>query len=231
MPEPHSDNPAAPVREALYTQVLSNLQGRLEDGEAAVRDLAQVAGAVGRNTHRWARPRHVDTTLRVLGDRDLALVQLDRARAQFLADSVDPLDRDYSYHAWLYAAADEADEARAIVAEYRGAVPDSLRADLADVDALIAEAEGDLDTALRFHRAYADTASCPVCAFDDLGRLHERMGRPADLHEQAGRSERAARYHAELVELWRYADPVLQPRVEAARRALIRLTGEAGSTD
>lgn len=260
----YPDNSAAPMRAAAYTQVLSNLQGRVRDGEAAVRELSRRTDTVGRNIYRWTLLRQVETTLRVLGDRELALSRLENARSVALTDTIGPLERDYRYVALLYAMAGETGPARDVMAAYRSAVPDSLRLDLDEVEARIAEADGDPDSAFRFYSVYADTSGCPICAFDDLGRLHETLGRPdsavtaytryletpyhhrqdsddmvaranvlerlADLHEQAGRPDDAARYYAELVELWADADPVLQPRVEYARQALVRIGREPGQT-
>ncbi|MDX1675147.1 MAG: tetratricopeptide repeat protein, partial [Longimicrobiales bacterium] len=57
------------------------------------------------------------------------------------------------------------------------------------------------------------------------GLVLERL---ADLHEQAGSPAEAARYYRELIDLWEDADPELQPRVDAARRALERLAAEGG---
>jgi hypothetical protein len=54
-----------------------------------------------------------------------------------------------------------------------------------------------------------------------LGRIHERLG---DLHEQRGDTVKAIYYYGKLVDLWKDADPELQPRVEAARRAIEALS-------
>jgi hypothetical protein len=56
-----------------------------------------------------------------------------------------------------------------------------------------------------------------------LPSMYERLG---DLYEQQGDTAKATYYYGKLVELWKDADPELQPRVEAARRAI-----EALSTD
>lgn len=53
-------------------------------------------------------------------------------------------------------------------------------------------------------------------------RAYERLGQ---LHEERGEAEEAAKYHALFIDLWAEADPELQPRVQAAQRALGRLTG------
>ncbi len=46
------------------------------------------------------------------------------------------------------------------------------------------------------------------------------------LYEARGDRDKAARLYARFIDLWQDADPELQPRVEAARRALERLTAE-----
>jgi hypothetical protein len=54
-----------------------------------------------------------------------------------------------------------------------------------------------------------------------LAAIYERLG---GLYELRGDTAKAALYYGRFVELWEDADPDLQPRVEAARRALERLT-------
>ena len=51
-----------------------------------------------------------------------------------------------------------------------------------------------------------------------LGEIYEGRGEPA----------RAAMYYSAFADLWRGADPVLQPRVADARRRLAALTAEPG---
>ena len=57
----------------------------------------------------------------------------------------------------------------------------------------------------------------------ELPRIYERLG---EMYEQRGGAVQAIYYYGRLVDLWEDADPELQPRVEAARRAM-----EALSTD
>jgi len=59
-----------------------------------------------------------------------------------------------------------------------------------------------------------------------LAGIYERL---AGLYELRGDRERAAQYYNRFVELWQDADPELQPRVQAARRALERLLQEGSS--
>ncbi len=54
-----------------------------------------------------------------------------------------------------------------------------------------------------------------------LPKIHLRLG---DLYEQRGDTAKAIYYYGKLVELWKDADPELQPRVEAARRAIEALS-------
>jgi tetratricopeptide (TPR) repeat protein len=56
-----------------------------------------------------------------------------------------------------------------------------------------------------------------------LATVLEHLGA---LYEARGDRERAAGYYARFIELWKDADPELQPRVQAARRALGRLASE-----
>jgi tetratricopeptide (TPR) repeat protein len=58
-----------------------------------------------------------------------------------------------------------------------------------------------------------------------IGPLHERLG---ILYERLGNRDQAARHFARFLELWDGADQELQPRVAAARQALVRLTEERG---
>jgi hypothetical protein len=51
--------------------------------------------------------------------------------------------------------------------------------------------------------------------------VHERLGY---LYEQRGDTAKAIYYYGKLVDLWKDADPELQPRVEAARRTIEALS-------
>ena len=52
--------------------------------------------------------------------------------------------------------------------------------------------------------------------------------RLGQLYDEAADLENAARYYAMFVELWSDADPVLQPRVQAAQRRLDEIFAERG---
>ncbi len=60
--------------------------------------------------------------------------------------------------------------------------------------------------------------------FADARHLAFAYERLAALYEERGEAEKAIYYYGRLVELWSEADPELQPRVSAARRAISALS-------
>lgn len=89
------------------------------------------------------------------------------------------------------------------------------------------EAAGMPDSAIAAYERYIDLPHPGVARIiQDPAYLPWTLQRLAVLHEDAGHVERAAHYYAWLADLWKNADPVLQPRVDAARRALERITAE-----
>lgn len=85
------------------------------------------------------------------------------------------------------------------------------------------------DSAIAAYTRYLETPSLfdrPMVDPAFRGFVLERL---AELHGTAGDRAAAARYYAELVELWQDADPELQPRVRSAGRALERLAAEGGA--
>jgi eukaryotic-like serine/threonine-protein kinase len=54
-----------------------------------------------------------------------------------------------------------------------------------------------------------------------LARTHERLGQ---LYEAKGQNDKAAEHYRKFIELWKNADPELQPRVRAAQERLRKLT-------
>jgi tetratricopeptide (TPR) repeat protein len=84
---------------------------------------------------------------------------------------------------------------------------------------------GEPDSAIAIYERYVETPDLHRLYADSrhLAPILERLGL---LYEQQGDTAKAVYYYSKLVELWKDADPELQPRVEAARRAT-----EALSTD
>jgi tetratricopeptide (TPR) repeat protein/tRNA A-37 threonylcarbamoyl transferase component Bud32/TolB-like protein len=59
--------------------------------------------------------------------------------------------------------------------------------------------------------------------YDRLPLVYRRLG---ELYEQRGDRDNAVRYYNDFIELWKDADPVLQPQVEDVRQRIARLVGE-----
>jgi tetratricopeptide (TPR) repeat protein len=89
------------------------------------------------------------------------------------------------------------------------------------------------DPAIAFYERYLST---PYGAFfwpsnrleEDAWNLPGTLKRLGELYEQRGDHDNAVRYYNEFVDLWRDADPELQPQVEEVRQRLALLVGEPG---
>ncbi|HWG52653.1 MAG TPA: hypothetical protein VN677_05085, partial [Gemmatimonadaceae bacterium] len=93
------------------------------------------------------------------------------------------------------------------------------------------DAAGNADSAAVFFEQYlatpvwfkADPAMDPI----RVPAIRERLGQ---LYESLGKTDKAAENYRAFIQLWKNADPELQPRVADARRRLARLTSaEKGS--
>ncbi len=93
----------------------------------------------------------------------------------------------------------------------------------------IYDAAGQTDSVVAVYERYLETPWLYRVASTDwwaLAGIYERL---AGLYELRGDTDKALHYYNEFVELWKDADEELQPRVEAARRSIERLTAEAGA--
>jgi eukaryotic-like serine/threonine-protein kinase len=81
------------------------------------------------------------------------------------------------------------------------------------------------DSALAVYQRYVTTPSLFRILQDGtwLARIYYRLG---ELYEARGERSKATEYYQRLVELWKNADPELQPRVMEARRRLAALNAE-----
>ena len=81
---------------------------------------------------------------------------------------------------------------------------------------------GVADSALKYYEHYATTYDYQRYFIDPvvLVTVLKRLG---ELYEQKGDREKAGRYYQSFVNLWKNADPELQPQVAEARRKLSRL--------
>ncbi len=85
------------------------------------------------------------------------------------------------------------------------------------------ELAGEPDSAIAYYERYVTTPSMArllVDALEHLALIYERL---AELYAQRGDREKAIHYYDRMINLWNDADPELQPRIEAARRAIEEL--------
>jgi eukaryotic-like serine/threonine-protein kinase len=132
-------------------------------------------------------------------------------------------DEDRPYFTAMLAIAEQRprDAVRAIQDASPTGCPICLLAPLGQAYELLEEP----DSAIAAYQAFLDTPYFFRLWQDRQWRAYT-IQRLADLHELRGDRATAARYHAALIELWRDADPELQPRVRYAQQALARLAGE-----
>ncbi|HEU4648368.1 MAG TPA: protein kinase [Gemmatimonadales bacterium] len=94
--------------------------------------------------------------------------------------------------------------------------------------ARMAEREGQADSAIALYQRAVDTPTVVgrlLAEPDALAPSYKRLG---ELYEAKGDRKRAAEYYGRFVELWKDADPVLQPGVKEIRGRLARLAQEPG---
>jgi DNA-binding SARP family transcriptional activator len=141
-----------------------------------------------------------------IGERVHALVALDEGRAE---DAVEHLSRareqSFGYLFW---------DARFFLAAAHAALGHLTEA-IAQYDTVTSTYRMGNWYIMDFDYIYIYCALRPPA--------HERLG---SLYLEAGDTVAAARHLAEFIDLWRDADPELQPRVEAARRLLAQLVPE-----
>jgi tetratricopeptide (TPR) repeat protein len=81
------------------------------------------------------------------------------------------------------------------------------------------------DSAVAMYERYLTTPFYgrlnPLLDPSALPFIHERLGQ---LYEGKGNTAKAAEHYRAFIELWKNADPELQPRVAEARRRLVKLT-------
>ncbi|HEY6059793.1 MAG TPA: hypothetical protein VIV10_04350, partial [Gemmatimonadales bacterium] len=77
---------------------------------------------------------------------------------------------------------------------------------------------------------YERALSQPVTENTDVLWYPLALRRLGELHESLGHRSQAIHYYTRFIDLWKDADPELQPQVAAARQRLKRLTGELSAT-
>lgn len=83
---------------------------------------------------------------------------------------------------------------------------------------------GNADSSLHYWEGYLETKwGIPSIDSGALPIAYRRLG---EIYEARGEREKAAQYYNEFLELWKDADPELQPQVTEARKRLSELVGE-----
>ncbi len=86
------------------------------------------------------------------------------------------------------------------------------------------------DSAIVWYEHYLETPFPERLGFDqDVATLPNLLRRLGELYDAKGDRARAAEYYGKFVELWRNADPELQPQVAEIRQRLARLTDPEGA--
>ncbi|MBI2614174.1 MAG: tetratricopeptide repeat protein, partial [Gemmatimonadetes bacterium] len=139
----------------------------------------------------------------------------------------------WAMEAWVALAEGRPREAvaayQAIRDDYKEACPGCVLARIGNAY----DQAGEADSAVSYLERYVET---PPVTFgppgvpwleDDrwLGRTYRRLG---ELYEQRGDREKAIEYYNRFVELWKGADPELQPPVRDVKQRMARLVGEGG---
>ena len=86
---------------------------------------------------------------------------------------------------------------------------------------------GAADSAIKYYEHYLTTYDYDHWVYDPAFRA-VTLRRLGELYDQRGDTERAARYYRDFVNLWKNADPGLQPQVAEVRRRLSRLADVEG---
>jgi len=166
-----------------------------------------------------------------VGKPDKARAMLARYRAEMTDTSIARLRSNEVHYvlAEIALASGKPDEA---ITEFRrsdigfdGAPPDECAPCLSFNLARAYDAAGQPDSAaMMFERYLATPFAFKVDVDLDPVRvpaIHERLGQ---LYEQMGNMPKAIEHYRAFIELWKNADPELQPRVADAKRRLARLT-------
>jgi tetratricopeptide (TPR) repeat protein len=95
--------------------------------------------------------------------------------------------------------------------------------------ALVYDRLGKPDSALALLEQIATTRTVQKTLFVDSYALAPSLKRLGELYETKGDKKKAAEYYTRFVDLWKNADPELQPAVRDVRTRLARLSQEPGT--
>ncbi len=153
-------------------------------------------------------------------DRARALMdEFDRARRK-VSSYTDDQDRHAMAGAIAFAEKRYADA----VTEYRAADKSECVTCVLPEIARAYDLQGNADSAIAVFTRYVESPSAPETRLDNEAvyeaGAYKRLG---ELWELKGNAQKAAGYYAKFVDLWKNADPELQPQVAEVRKRLARL--------
>jgi tetratricopeptide (TPR) repeat protein len=82
------------------------------------------------------------------------------------------------------------------------------------------------DSAIAVYRRNAESSGGLLRIFADQWDLAQSYRRLGELYEEKGNREKALDYYGRFVQLWKEADPELQPQVRDVKERMTRLAGE-----
>ena len=164
------------------------------------------------------------------GNAEKARAMITRYRSEVTDTSIRREQEPY-LHVALGEVALAANKPQEAIAEFRrgdvsydGKPADECAACLPFNLARAFDAAGQADSAAAMYERYLATPYWlkAVPEFDPVRvpAIRERLGQ---LYESLGKSDKAAENYRAFIELWKNADPALQPRVAEARRRLVKL--------
>src|SRR5439155_140171 len=156
-----------------------------------------------------------------------ALSAVEAALGRHPLTSIPTLNRPYSALAAFYAEAGRPEAARRLLAEYERLVPERTRRGHPGQLAAAYERARHPDSALAVYErsVTAGGVRAPLVLFDpvDARAFAATLQRLGTLYAARSDHAKARDYYGRFVDLWKDADPELQPLVADARAALKRL--------
>ena len=181
----------------------------------------------GRRAGQRGYPAYIDAFAR-LGLPARAQQLYDEYRSALTPEELEGIGTRFNLSslAGLIAMAEGRPE-EAAIALNRSCEPYRTAFAICDADPTVAEAydlAGQADSALAVYERYL--ALQADRQYPEWVWQPRALRRAGQLHEQKGNREKALEYYGRFVDLWKDADPVLQPMVRETRQWIAQLTGE-----
>jgi tetratricopeptide (TPR) repeat protein len=146
--------------------------------------------------------------------RDTARLRIDGANRRFTTGRMALAEKRFPEAIMLLARADTLDDGAPADCE-SCMIPELARA---------YDAAGRTDEAIAMFERYARDTWAFRFTNTDPYYLAPSLERLAQLYDQKGNAAKAASYYQQFIDLWKNAEPELQPRVAEARRQLAKLS-------